>query len=108
MNDIDPELQSKLECFWKEFENGFEIKEKKEKKIRKIKVFLKVVKFILENLMELTIFIKWESIFETILELDLNLAWNWKIRKRKGIGKCKNLKSYFQKTYPILVHLCLN
>ena len=45
--------------------------------------------------MELTIFIKWESIFETILELDLNLAWNWKIRKRKGIGKCKNLKSYF-------------
>ena len=47
--------------------------------------------------MELTIFIKWESIFETILELDLNLAWNWKIRKRKGIGKCKNLKSYFWK-----------
>ena len=48
--------------------------------------------------MELTIFMKWESIFETILELDLNLAWNWKIRKRKGIGKkCKNLKSYFWK-----------
>ena len=60
--------------FWNEIENGFEIKEKKEKKIRKIKVFLKVVKFILENLMELTIFIEWESIFETILELDLNLA----------------------------------
>ena len=34
MNDVDPELQSKLECFRKEFENGFEIKEKKEKKIR--------------------------------------------------------------------------
>ena len=45
----------------------------------------------------MTIFIKWESIFETILELDLNLAQNWKIRKRKGIGKCKNLKVIFGK-----------
>ena len=35
MDGVDPKLQSKLECFLKEFENGFEIKEKKEKKIRK-------------------------------------------------------------------------
>ena len=39
---VDPKLQSNLECFLKGFENGFEIKEKKEKKIRKIKVFLKL------------------------------------------------------------------
>ena len=59
--------------FLKRVENGFEIKEKKEKKIRNKSIF-KVVKFILESLIELSIFIEWESIFETILELDLNLA----------------------------------
>ena len=42
MNGVDLKLQSNLECFLKEFENGFEIKEKKEKTIRKIKVFLKL------------------------------------------------------------------
>ena len=30
-------------------------------------------------------------------EMKLKMAWKWKIRKRKGIGKCKNLKSYFWK-----------
>ena len=35
MNGVDP--NSKV--IWNVFENGFEIKEKKEKKIRKIKVF---------------------------------------------------------------------
>ena len=28
MSGVDPKLQSNLECFWKGFENGFEIKEK--------------------------------------------------------------------------------
>ena len=31
-----------LKCFWNEIKNGSEIKEKKEKKIRKIKVLLKL------------------------------------------------------------------
>ena len=53
----DPKLQSNLECFLKGFKNGFEIKEKKEKKIREIKVFFKVVKFILGSLTKLSIFI---------------------------------------------------
>ena len=66
-------LQSNLECFWNKIENDFEIKEKKEKKLENKSIF-KVVKFILESLIELSIFIEWESIFETILELDLNLA----------------------------------
>ena len=58
--------------FLKEFENGFGIKRKK-RKLENKSIF-KVVKFILESPIELSIFIEWENIFETILELDLNLA----------------------------------
>jgi len=32
MSGVDPKVQSNLECFWKRFENGFEIKEKKIRK----------------------------------------------------------------------------
>ena len=67
MSGVDPNLQSNLECFWKGFENGFEIKEKK---IRKIKVFLKVVKFILGSLTKLSIFI-W------IGKYIWNYTWIW-------------------------------
>ena len=77
MSGVDPKLQSNLECFWKGFENGFEIKE------NKISI-LKVVKFILESLTKLSILFEQGSIFETILEFDLNLAWDLKTTNRKG------------------------
>ena len=56
MSGVDTKLQSNLEGFWKGFENGFEIKEKKEKKIENKSIF-KVIKFILESLPKLSIFI---------------------------------------------------
>ena len=56
-----------LKCFWNEIENGFEIKEKKEKKILKIRVFLK---FILGSLTKLSIFI-W------IGKYIWNYTWVW-------------------------------
>jgi hypothetical protein len=49
MDGEDPKLRSKLECFWKEFENGFEIKERKEKKIRKKKEYKKLYKLFLKT-----------------------------------------------------------
>ena len=54
--------------FYKGFENGFEIKEKKEKKIRKNKIIFKVVKFILGSLTKFSIFNR-----EVYLKLYLNL-----------------------------------
>ena len=59
---------------WNVFEKGLKMALKRKKRKLENKSIFKVVKFILESLIELSIFIKWESIFETILELDLNLA----------------------------------
>ena len=67
-----------------------------------------MVKFIFGNLPKLLIYICDEKYIENILEFVLKLAWNWKLKVGKRIGKCKNLKSYFRKTYPKLIHLCLN
>ena len=53
------------------FENGFEVKEKREKGNWKIKEFKKVVKFIFENLPKVLIPIRVKSIFETLIEFDL-------------------------------------
>ena len=84
MRGVDPKLQSNLECFWKGFENGFENKRKERKENLKNKSIFKVVKFVLESLTKLSIFI-WVG------KYIWNYTWIWfefglelKTRNRKG------------------------
>ena len=64
-------------AFWNKFENGFEVKERKEKRELENKRVLKVAKFIFENLPKVIILFWIESIFETIFEFDLGHIWIW-------------------------------
>ena len=84
MDGVDPKLKSNLEYFWKGFENGFEIKEKKEKKLEN-KSILKVVKFILESLTKLSIFI-WIGKYiwnYTRIRFELGLDLKTRIEKKE-------------------------
>ena len=63
--------------FRNKFENGFEVKEKKDKRELENKRVLKVAKFIFENLPKVLILFWIESIFETIFEFELDHIWNW-------------------------------
>ena len=64
-------------AFGNKFENGFEVKEKKDKRELENKRVLKVAKFIFENLPKVLILFWIESIFETIFEFDLDHIWIW-------------------------------
>ena len=72
-----------LKCSWNEIKNGFEIKEKK---IRKIKEFKKLFS---ENLPKIGSFMfELKSVFWIVFILDLVRIWNgFELRKEKGFRK---------------------
>ena len=64
-------------AFENKFENGFEVKEKKDKRELENKRVLKVAWFIFENLPKVLILFWIESIFEIMFEFELDHIWIW-------------------------------